>query len=105
MRELKFQSREDFENLFTDSNESRDITDYMFAGIKEAVEFQKDSAMIFSIVFEHEDDYAFEVNLPKSQFNIALKQCMKNYQKWGLDDEQIDVFLLQKEVKKWDSDK
>jgi len=106
MRELKFSSQEEFENLFSSGEEKRDITDYIFDGIFEAVNYQKDSAMIFSISFEEDDEHTFEISLPKSQFESALNKCMENYKKWGCDDEQIDVYLLQKEVKSWeDSDK
>ena len=106
MRELKFDSREEFEKLFSEGEEKRDITDHIFSGIQEAIKYQKDSAMIFSICFQDDDDHTFEVTLPKSQFKSALNKCMENYQKWNLDDEQIDVYLLLKEVKKWeDSDK
>tara|TARA_Y100001972_G_C7527072_1_gene265723 strand:+ start:218 stop:529 length:312 start_codon:yes stop_codon:yes gene_type:complete len=102
MRELKFNSTQEFEELF--SKQSRDITDYIVLGIAEALKFQNDSANLFAISFEEEDSHSFEVTLPRSQWKQALKKCMDNYQKWDAGDEQIDVFLLLKEVKKWDSE-
>lgn len=102
MRELKFESTEEFKNLF--SEQSRDITDYIVLGIAEALKDKTKSANLFSISFIEEDSHAFEITLPKSQWKQALNKCMKNYQEWNLGDEQIDVFLLLKAIKKWDSD-
>ena len=102
MRKLNFKSTEEFENLFAE--QSRDVTDYIVEGISEAIEFQKKSANLFSITFDQDDTYAFDITLPRSQWEQALNKCMSNYQEWNADDEQIDVYLLLKEVKKWVSE-
>ena len=102
MRELKFNNTDEFRELF--SEQSKDVTDYIVSGIAEALKFQKKSANLFAISFEEEDGYTFEITLPRSQWKQALNKCMNNYQEWDMGDEQIDVFLLLKELKKWDSD-
>lgn len=102
MRELKFKSTQEFEELF--SEESRDITDFIVEGIAEAMKFQNKTAELFSISFEEEDSYTFDITLPRSQWEQALNKCMSNYQEWDAGDEQIDVYLLLKEVKEWVSE-
>ena len=102
MRKLNFKSTEEFENLFAE--QSRDVTDYIVEGISEAIKFQKKSANLFSISFDEDDTYAFDITLPSSQWEQALNKCMENYQSWNADDEQIDVYLLLKEVKEWVSE-
>tara|TARA_B100000575_G_C23081664_1_gene623221 strand:+ start:745 stop:1041 length:297 start_codon:yes stop_codon:yes gene_type:complete len=98
MRELKFNNTKEFRELF--SEQSQEVTDFIVLGITEALISKKKSANLFAISFEDEDSYSFEITLPKSQWEQALNKCMENYKEWNLGDEQIDVYLLLKELKK-----
>ena len=102
MRELRFSDPDDFEKLFSDDNKT--ITDYMLEGISEAFKYQKRTAKLFRISFDLDDNYSFEITLPRSQWVNALKKCMKNYEKWELTDEILDTYLVMKEIKKWDTE-
>ena len=98
MRELKFNNTKEFRELF--SEQSQEVTDFIVLGITEALISKKKSANLFAISFEDEDSYSFEITLPKSQWEQALNKCMENYKECNMGDEQIDVYLLLKELKK-----
>tara|TARA_R110002049_G_scaffold119818_3_gene274156 strand:+ start:1290 stop:1625 length:336 start_codon:yes stop_codon:yes gene_type:complete len=98
MKEYNFDSPADFKGVFGSNN--KDITDSIVEAIQEANKFQKESAEMFSIRFG-EEDIAYEITLPKSQWEKALTKCLENYHKWECADLAIDTYLLQKEIKKW----
>lgn len=98
MKEYNFDNPSDFKGVFETNN--REITDSIVEAINEAQKFHKDSAEMFSITFG-EEEIAYEITLPRSQWIIALEKCLENYQKWDCTDEAIDTYLILKEVKKW----
>ena len=98
MKHLNFQYPEEFEKLFRGNNP--EVTDAIVQSIAEGVEYQKDSADMFSITFG-EEEVAYEISLPKTQWPTAIQKCLDNYHEWGCTDQAIDTYLLLKEVKKW----
>ncbi len=98
-RKLHYRNQEEFAQAF--KKNSNDITDLMVEGISESYKNKKRSAQLFTISFEDEDEYSFEVSLPSNQWVLALEQCLKNYESWEMSDEIIDTYLLIKEVKEW----
>jgi len=75
MRDLFFNSPEDFEDLF--SRQSRKITDLIFESIGEGIKQKTSSVTVFTINIG-EDDFKYEITLPKSQWKGALKTCLDN---------------------------
>ena len=100
MRDLFFNTPSDFEDLFSKHN--RKITDLIVESISEGIAFQKKRVTIFTINIG-EDDFKYEISLPKSQWKDALEACLEVYQKLECADESIDTYLLIKELKKWDT--
>ena len=77
MKKMKFENTDEFERVF--KKYDKEITDAIVDGIKEAYKFHKNS----------------------NQWEIALESCMDHYRKIDESDAAIDVYLLQKEVRKW----
>lgn len=102
-RVLNFSSMEEFSNLFKKDNIQ--VTNLIFEGIEEGIKFQKKTAHLFLIQFDDEDEYGFDVVLPRNQWQQALEKCLENYQNWDEGDRAIDTYLLLKEVKSWDTEK
>ena len=100
MKEYNFESPEQFKGVFENNN--REITDAIVESITEAHKFQKDTAEMFSITFG-EEDIAYEITLPRSQWITALTKCLDNYHEWECSDEAIDTYLTLKQIKEWDS--
>ena len=98
MRDLYFKTPADFEELF--SKQNRKITDMMVESIGEGIEFQKKTVTLFTINIG-DDEFKYEINLPRSQWQGALESCLEVYQKMQATDEIIDTYLLIKETKKW----
>lgn len=98
MKHYNFSHPEEFEKVF--KGNTLEINDAIVEAISEGLKYQKDSADMFSITFG-EDEVAYEITLPKSQWKTALKKCLDNYHEWGCADQAIDTYLLSKEVKKW----
>ena len=102
MRILNFESLEDFKGVFANNN--REITDAIVESIQDAHNFHKVSAEMFSISFG-EEDLAYEISLPKDQWETALKKCLDNYHNWECSDKAIDTYLILKQIREWDSEK
>jgi hypothetical protein len=102
MKHLHFEHTDQFETLF--KTNSREITDIIVHCIQDAFQFQKESADIFSISFG-EDEVAFEISLPKSQWQTAVQKCLDSYHEWECTDEVIDTYLLLKSIKEWEETK
>ena len=74
MRDLFFNTPSDFEDLFSKHN--RKITDLIVESISEGIAFQKKRVTIFTINIG-EDDFKYEISLPKSQWKDALEACLE----------------------------
>ena len=82
-------------NIFSDSRKSNTLSI-----IGEGIEFQKKTVTLFTINIG-DDEFKYEINLPRSQWKGALESCLEVYQKLQATDEIIDTYLLIKETKKW----
>jgi|TARA_R100000030_G_scaffold71676_1_gene55214 hypothetical protein len=98
MKKMKFESTDEFERVF--KTHDKEITDAIVLGIEEAYKFHKKTANLFEISFD-EAELVYEISLPSNQWEIALESCMDHYRNIGEIDSSIDVYLLQKEVRKW----
>lgn len=98
MKKLKFETTDEFERVF--KKHDREITNSIVAGIEGAFELQRKNAKLFEISFTGVD-LKYEISLPSSQWEIALESCMDHYRQLEESDSAIDVYLLQKEIRKW----
>ena len=98
MKKMKFENTDEFERVF--KTRDKEITDAIVEGIQEAYKFHKKSAVLFEISFKNAD-LVYEISLPSTQWELALESCMEHYRDVGESNGAIDVYLLQKEVRKW----
>jgi hypothetical protein len=98
MKKLKFNNTDEFERVF--KTHDREITDAIVEGIEEAYQFQKKSAVLFEISFE-DIDLFYEISLNSNQWELALESCMNHCRDIGESNSAIDVYLLQKDIRKW----
>lgn len=98
MKKLKFKSTEEFESAFYGKN--KQVTDAIVESIREAMQFQKRSALLFDISFE-DHDVAYEISLPKSQWETALQSCLDHYHSINSTDDCIDTWQLKEDLKNW----
>lgn len=96
MVKLHFYSTEEFEDVFKSKKKS--VTDSIVKGIEDAVAQRKRTAQLFEITFETAE-LMYEISLPRSQWAIALEQCLEHYRILDLTDEQIDTWKLLEAVK------
>lgn len=97
MKKLHFENTHEFEKIF--KKKDQQITDAIVEGISKAVESQKKSANLFLITFENAD-LSYEISLPSSQWNTALKTCLQHYTELSESNKAIDTYLLQKLINK-----
>ena len=98
MKKLKFENTDEFERVF--KTHDKVITDAIVEGIQEAYSFHKKSANLFEVSF-NDAELIYEISLPSTQWELALESCMDHYRDIGETDSSIDVYLLQKEVRRW----
>ena len=98
MRKLTFENTDEFERVF--KTHDKEITDAIVKGINNSYKIKKKTANLFDIGF-HNTDLRYEISLPSSQWELALESCMDHYRKINESDLAIDVYLLQKKVRKW----
>ena len=98
MKKLHFQNTSEFERVF--KTKDKIITDSIVSAINEAYQFQKKTANLFQVSFE-DVEIAYDIDLPSTQWEIALESCLEHYREKGESDLAIDTYLLQKEVRKW----
>lgn len=96
MVKLHFNSTDEFEQLF--KKKSLSVTRSIISGIEQAVQKRKSTAPLFEITFE-EVELAYEISLPKSQWQPALENCLEHLHSENLADEQIDCWKLLEVVK------
>ncbi len=98
MKKLNFENTDEFERVF--KTHDKEITDAIVEGIQEAYKFHKKTANLFEINFNNAE-LVYEISLPSTQWEIALESCMNHYRDINETDLSIDVYLLQKEVRRW----
>ena len=90
-----FQDIKEFENLFQKPNEK--VAAGIVEGIQKSFKSKKKSAFLFEFSFEG-DEYEYTISLPKDQWSVALKACLKKFEELELFDQAIDTYQLMKEV-------
>lgn len=98
MVKLHFRTTEEFDGVF--KRKTREITDAMVEGIRDAMQANKDKAHIFQITFD-DVDLLYEISLPKSQWKQALQSCLDHYHELEDADSCIDTWSLLELVKNW----
>ena len=98
MKKMQFENTDEFERVF--KNTDKEITDAIYEAIEEAYKFQKKTANLFEVSF-NDVDLVYDISLPSNQWELALESCMSHYRDIGETDLSIDVYLLQKEIRKW----
>ena len=98
MKKLHFNTIDEFEQLFKQSNQ--EITDTVVHSIQKAMHENRSTANVFSISFEN-SDIAYEISLNKSQWVKALDGCLNYYHEQELHDQAIDTWKLQEAAKVW----
>ena len=98
MKKLAFQSPDEFNEYFQGKNP--ELTNLIVNAIREAMSFNKKSAQLFEISFDGVDTI-FDISLTKSQWVVALENCLSHYEEWSMGDDAIDTYLLIKDVKAW----
>lgn len=99
MMKLKFDTIEEFEKLFSYKNDQ--IANGVYKAIHEAYSFNKKVAELFYIEFA-DTDLGYEVNLPRTHWNKALKEILSFYEEAEYTDACIDTWQLIEAVKYFD---
>ena len=97
MVRLNFNNSGDFERLF--KKKDLQVTRTIIEGIEEAFRKDKRTAQLFEITFA-DYEQAFEISLPKSQWEVSLQSCLDHLHELALADEQIDCWKLLEAIKK-----
>ena len=98
MKKMFFDNTNEFERVF--KTHDKEITDAIVEGIDQAYRNKNKTAQLFEISF-NDADLLYEISLPSTQWELALESCMSHYRDIEETDLSIDVYLLQKEVRKW----
>lgn len=98
MKKMQFENTDEFERVF--KNTDKEITDAIYEGIVKAYNAKKKSAYLFEISFK-DAELVYEITLPSTQWELALESCMGHYRDVGETDLSIDVYIFQKEIRKW----
>jgi len=96
MKKLELHSLAEFDAIFKEK--SVEITKSIQQDIQEALRSGSKSASLFEIEIE-ELGTVLEVSLPKHQWTIALGNCLEHFREWNMVDDEIDTYLLIKELK------
>ena len=96
MVKLHFNTTDEFEGLF--KRKTLSVTRSIISGIEKAVQKNDRTAPLFEITFE-EVDLAYDISLPRSQWQPALEHCLDHLHQEDLSDEQIDCWKLLEVVK------
>lgn len=98
MVKLHFQTTDEFEQIF--KRKTLSVTRSIISGIENAIKVRSKSAPLFEITFE-EVEIAYEISLPKSQWQSALENCLEHLHSEDLTNEQIDCWKLLEIVKSY----
>jgi hypothetical protein len=92
---LSFSNIKEFEDLFKTPN--LDVANGIVDGIQKSHVKKKKTALLFEFSFEG-DEYEYSISLPKDQWEVALKACLKKYEEAELFDQAIDTYQLIQKV-------
>ena len=96
MRELTFETSEDFKNSFTGG--STKYSEHAVDVIEEAYHNNFKEAKLFKIEIEN-IDYTFEIVVPKKDWVTVLEAAFEKFQEAELVDRTIDTWSLLREIK------
>lgn len=96
MRKMHFENTNEFERVFKKKDE--EVTDAIAEAIQEALEGKKKTAYLFQVSFE-DAEMSYEITLPSTQWETALKTCLEHYTQIDASDKAIEVYLMQKQIK------
>jgi hypothetical protein len=91
MKKFNFKTTQEFEQLFSSSND--EVTYTIVQGIEEAMIKRSRTANLFEISFD-KIDLVYEISLPSSQWPAALQQCLDYYHETQQSDYAIDTWKL-----------
>jgi len=96
MRELTFESSEDFRNSFVGEaiKYSLEATD----SIEEAFREGQKEAKLFQIAIE-DVDYTFQIVVPKKDWLTVLEAAFERFQEADMVDRTIDTWTLIRDIK------
>jgi hypothetical protein len=86
-------------NEFSDMFREKDVemTTSIRDSIQEALEQNKKTANLFEVEFEGVETI-LEISLGKSQWKVALENCLKHYEEWEMGDDALDTYLVLKKL-------
>lgn len=96
MKRLLVEGLNEFSDMFREKDV--EMTTSIRDSIQEALDQNKRTANLFEVEFEGVETI-IEISLPKSQWKIALENCLKHFHEWEMSDDEIDTFLLLKKLK------
>ncbi|HMS90621.1 MAG TPA: hypothetical protein PKC87_00150 [Candidatus Absconditabacterales bacterium] len=100
MKRLLVEGLSEFSDMFREKDV--EMTTSIRDSIQEALDQNKRTANLFEVEFEGVETI-IEISLPKSQWKIALENCLKHFHEWEMPDDEIDTFLLLKKLKEDDN--
>lgn len=98
MKRVEFNTPDEFTSYFSEKNV--EITKAVVSAIKEALESQKKTAVLFEVYFDSMDVF-YELSLTRNQWQTALENCLSHFEQWNMSDDAIDTYLLIKDLDKW----
>ena len=98
MKELHFNTPEEFETLF--KKKTLEVTDTIVEAIEEAMQSNRRSANLFHVTFET-SDHGYDITLVRAEWKNALQSCLDYYHKANESDKAIDTWKLLELAKVW----
>jgi len=95
MKRLKVEGINEFSDMFREKDV--EMTTSIRDSIQEALEQNKRTANLFEVEFEGVETI-MEISLPKSQWKVALDNCLKHYEEWEMGDDALDTYLVLKKL-------
>ena len=96
MRELTFNSSEEFKNSFV--NETIQYSEVAVDNIQEAFKEGRKEAKLFYIEIE-DVNYTFQIVVPKKDWLFVLEAAFERFQEANMVDRTIDTWTLIRDIK------
>ena len=95
MKRIVVEGISEFSEMFREK--SVEMTFSIRDSIQEALIKNKKTANLFEVEFEGVEAI-MEISLYKTQWKVALENCLKHFHEWNMVDDEIDTYLLLKKV-------
>ena len=95
MKRLLVEGLNEFSDMFREKDV--EMTTSIRDSIQEALDQNKRTANLFEVEFEGVETI-IEISLPKSQWKIALENCLKHFEEWEMGDDALDTYLVLKKL-------